>query len=70
MNGDHMPIGRHRRKHDPKHAQKIKEGGKKAQKIARETTKEHQEVDVPQAEAELLDALKEVENSHLNKATK
>ena len=68
--GDHMPIGGHRRKFDPKHAQKIKEGGKKAQKIAKETTQQHQEVDVPQAEEELLQDLKGVENSNLEKATK
>jgi hypothetical protein len=60
--GDYMPSGGHSRSYDPKHAAKIKEGGKKAQKI-REMGNEHQKkVDVPKAEEELL---KDLEN--LNK---
>lgn len=70
MNGDHMPVGGHRRKSDPKHAQKIKEGGKIAQKIAKETTELHQKEDIPKAEAELLQELEGVENSHLESAKK
>lgn len=68
--GDFMPIGGHRRKFDPKHAKQIKEGGKKAQKIAKETTAKHQQVEVPKAEEELLKDLAEVENGKLNKAKK
>ena len=70
MNGDHMPIGGHRRKADPKHAQAIKEGGKIAQKIAKETTEKHQKEDVPKAEELLLEGLEEVENEHLKSAKK
>lgn len=59
--GDFMPIGRHRRKYDPKHAQKVKEGGKKADQIRKKTTKHHKEVEVPKAEEELLKDLKGIE---------
>jgi hypothetical protein len=70
MNGDLMPMSGHRRKADPKHAQKIKEGGKKAQKIAKETTAKHQAEEVPKAEEELLKDLEQVENNKLTKAEK
>ncbi len=49
-----MPIGGHRRKHDPKHAQKIKEGGKKADAIREKTNHHHKTVEEPAAEEELL----------------
>lgn len=58
--GDHMPIGGHRRKYDPKHAQKIKEGGKKAEKIRKKSNHHHKEVEVPQAEEELLKDLEQL----------
>jgi len=70
MNGDHMPIGGHKKKSDPAHAQAIKEGGIKAQQIAKATTEQHQKEDVPKAEEELLQELQNVENHDLNKATK
>ena len=57
--GDFMPIGGHRKKYDPKHAQKIKEGGKKADAIRQKAMEEHKSVDVPAAEDELL---KDLEN--------
>jgi len=68
--GDYMPTGGHKRKYDPKHAQAIKEGGKKAQKIAKETEAQHLKEDVPKAEENLLQDLEKVENSHLESATK
>ncbi|MBN2306918.1 hypothetical protein JXD20_02940 [Candidatus Peregrinibacteria bacterium] len=70
MNGDLMPIGGHKRKADPAHAKAIKEGGKKAQEIARKTTKEHKQVEVPKAEEELLKDLQAVNNPDLNKIKK
>ena len=70
MNGDLMPIGGHKRKADPAYAKAIREGGKKAQKIAKETTKKHLEEDVPKAEEQLLEELEKVENHDLNKAQK
>ncbi|MBU0727103.1 hypothetical protein KKA95_00280 [Patescibacteria group bacterium] len=57
--GDYMPTGGHRRRYDPKQAQKIKEGGKRAEKIRQKSTQHHKEVEVPQAEEELL---KDLEN--------
>ncbi|MFH0837770.1 MAG: hypothetical protein V1880_00705 [Patescibacteria group bacterium] len=68
--GDYMPTGGHRRKADPKHARKIKEGGRKAQKIAKETTSKHLQEEVPLAEEELLKALEEVKNSNIKSAKK
>ena len=56
--GDHMPSGGHRRKYDPKHAQKIIEGGKKADKIRQETNHHHKTVEEPAAEEKLLKDLK------------
>ncbi len=57
--GDFIPTGRHRRKHDPKHAKKIIEGGKKADAIRQKAMEEHNKIDVPAAEDELL---KDLEN--------
>lgn len=51
--GDFMPGGRHRKRYDPRHARKIKAGGKRAQQIAALSKKHHQEVEVPVAEAQL-----------------
>lgn len=68
--GDYMPVGGHRRKADPAHAQAIKKGGEEAERIRKRTIAEHQQKEVPQAENELLKDLKEVENNHLKKATK
>ncbi len=68
--GDYMPTGGHKRKYDPKHAQAIKEGGKKAQEIAKKTITEHLQKEVPKAEEELLQELTGIENNHLEKATK
>ncbi len=70
MNGDHYAGGGHHRKADPKHVQAIKEGGIKAQKIAKETTAKHEEEEVPKAEEQLLQELTNIENSHLKSATK
>ena len=58
--GDLMPIGGHRRKYDPKHAQKIKEGGKKAEKIRKKSNRHHKAVEVPKAEEELLEDLEKL----------
>lgn len=55
-----VPTGGHHRRYDPKQAKKIKEGGKIAQRIAKETAREHQETEVPKAEEELLDELKKI----------
>ena len=60
--GDFMPAGRHRRKHDPKHAKKIREGGKKADAIRKKTNHLHREIEVPAAEEELLKDLSELNN--------
>jgi hypothetical protein len=68
--GDYMPISRHRRKYDPVHAKKIKEGGKKARKIHKETVARHKEEEIPQAEEELLKSLEELENGKIKKAKK
>ena len=70
MNGDLMPTGGHHRKADPKHAKAIKEGGKIAQKIAKESTAIHQAEDVPKAEELLLEGLEGLEDSHLESAKK
>ena len=60
MNGDYMPSGGHKRKHDPKHAQKIKEGGKKADAIRKKADEHHKTVDEPAAEEKLLKDLEEL----------
>jgi hypothetical protein len=56
--GDLMPIGRHRKKRDPKYAQKIREGGKKADRIRKKSNEHHKKVEVPIAEEQLLKDLK------------
>ena len=61
--GDYIPTGGHGRRYDPAHAAAIKKGGKIAQQIAKKTRAEHQEKEVPQAEEELIKALKELETS-------
>ena len=58
--GDHMPIGGHKRKVDPKHVQAIKEGGKKAKQIRELADKHQQEIDAPKAEEDLLKELEEL----------
>ena len=58
--GDFMPMGGHKRKYDPKHAKKIKEGGKKAQQIAAMSYKHHDEMEVPVADAQLEKDLDEL----------
>lgn len=58
--GDFMPIGGHRRKYDPKHAQKIKEGGKKADEIRQKAMEEHKKIDIPIAEEELMKDLDKI----------
>ncbi|MDH5597457.1 MAG: hypothetical protein OEY44_05085 [Candidatus Peregrinibacteria bacterium] len=70
MNGDLMPIGGHKKKYDPKHAQKIKEGGKRAEEIRKKTVEAHQQEEVPIAEDNLLKELEEVQTDHLEKAKK
>lgn len=70
MNGDLMPAGGHHRKADPKYAKALREGGKKAQKIAKETTAKHQAEEVPQAEEQLLQDLEGLENGHLKEVKK
>ena len=57
--GDFMPIGGHRRKHDPKHAKAIKEGGKKADAIRKKTDLHHKVIEEPIADEQLL---KDLEN--------
>lgn len=61
--GDFLPISGHRRHYDPKHAQQIKEGGKKADAIRKQATKQHKEVEVPKAEEELLKDLEAISTS-------
>ena len=68
--GDHMPAGGHKRKFDPVHAKKIKEGGKIAKKIHEESVAQHEAEDVPKAEEDLLADLENVENNQLEKAQK
>lgn len=59
--GDFMPAGRRRRKADPKHAQKVKEGGKKADAIRKKTNEHHKVIEMPKAEEELLKDLEQLE---------
>ena len=59
--GDYMPTGGHKRKHDPKHAKKIKEGGKRADAIRKMTDEHHNAEEVPKAEEELLKDLEGLE---------
>ena len=68
--GDFMPIGGHRRKVDPAHAKKIREGGKIADKIRKESVAKHKTEDIPKAEADLLAALEDMENGQIKKAKK
>jgi len=58
--GDIMPIGRRRKKADPKHAQKIREGGKKADAIRKKSNEHHKKVEVPIAEEQLEKDLKDL----------
>ena len=61
--GDLMPVGGHRRKADPKKIQKIKEGGKKADKIHKKTEAHHEKHEVPKAENELMKDLEQLNNN-------
>lgn len=65
MDGELMPQGGHHKKADPAYAQKLREGGKKAQQIARDTHAQHQKEDIPQAEEQLLKDLATIEDSRL-----
>lgn len=51
--GDLMPIGRRKRKSDPKRAQKIREGGQRADAIRKKSNEHHKKVEVPIAEEQL-----------------
>lgn len=71
MNGDLAPAGGHRRKKPSKEQiAKMIRLGKKAQIIAKETTKLHEEVDVPKAEELLLEGLEEIEDPNIDSAQK
>jgi hypothetical protein len=59
--GDLMPTGGHRRKSDPKRAQKIREGGKIAETIRQKSNEHHKKVEEPIAEEQLLRDLKQLE---------
>ena len=59
--GDFVPQGGHRRRYDPKRAAAIKKGGKRAQQIAKDTRAQHQAIEVPQAEEELLKELEKID---------
>ncbi len=59
--GDFMPVGGHRRKHDPKHAKKVREGGKIADAIREKTNQHHKAIEVPKAEEELLKDLDQID---------
>jgi len=59
--GDYMPSGGHSRSYDPKHAAKIKEGGKKAKKIQEMSLEHQKQVDAPKAEEELLKDLEKLD---------
>lgn len=61
--GDFTPAGGHRRRYDPYRAEAIKNGGKKAQQIAKTTGTHHQVIEIPQAEEELMKELEEMEAS-------
>jgi hypothetical protein len=56
--GDLMPTGGHRRKYDPRRAQKIREGGKAAEAIREKSDEHHKKVEEPIAEKQLLKDLK------------
>jgi len=58
--GDLMPIGRYKKKPDPKLVQKIKEGGKRADKIRERAIAQHKSIEEPAAEAQLLKDLKDI----------
>ena len=68
--GDHMPSGGGKRKYDPVHAKKIKEGGIRAQQIHKDSVAKHQAEDVPKAEENLLAELEEIENPNLDQVKK
>ena len=67
--GDFMPSGGHKKKYDPKHAKKIKEGGKIADKIHKKTEAHHAAEEVPAAEDQLLQDLDQMPNEVLSKKT-
>jgi len=58
--GDLMPQGGSSRSHtvDPKRLKKIQEGGKRADQIKKQMERQHQALEVPQAEEELLNVIK------------
>jgi len=58
---DFMPAGGHHRRYDPKLAAKIKEGGKKAQKIREISNEHHKQIDIPKAEEDLLKDLEKLD---------
>lgn len=58
--GDHMPIGGHRRKIDPKKVAEIKKGGKKADAIRKKADAHHKAEEVPKAEEDLLKDLEQI----------
>ncbi|MFH1012699.1 MAG: hypothetical protein V1760_03035 [Candidatus Peregrinibacteria bacterium] len=55
-----MPAGRHHGSPDPRHAQKVKEGGKKADALRKKRERHHKELEVPIAEKELLKDLEQL----------
>jgi hypothetical protein len=59
--GDFMPTGGHQRRYDPKRAQKIREGGKIADKVRKTANQHHREQEVPAAEAQLLKELEKLD---------
>lgn len=61
---DRAPAGRYRKKVDPKRAQQIREGGKKADEIRQQSMAQHQKLEVPLAEKLLEEELKKIKNNH------
>lgn len=57
---DRSPAGRYRKKIDPKRAQQIREGGKKAEAIRQKAMAQHKELEEPLAEKILEEELKKL----------
>ncbi len=63
MNLDSHTFGGHPKRTDPRHAQQIRQGGKKADLIHQTAETHHKAAEIPAAEAELEKELGQIKNN-------
>ena len=57
-----MPSGYHAHRTDPRYAKKIREGGKRADALRKQSDQQHKTLEVPVAETQLEEDLKKLNN--------